>query len=72
MTDGVAVVTDSIANLTPKMVEQYRIEIVPIMLLIQGKIYRDGNIRCQSLSTSPAYAEAAFVYLITRQFVNTH
>jgi len=42
LTDSVAVVTDSIANLPPKIVEQYQIEIVPIMLLIQGKIYRDG------------------------------
>lgn len=42
MTDRVAVITDSIANLTSKMVEQYRISIVPIMLAIQGKIYRDG------------------------------
>ncbi len=42
MADSVAVITDSIANLTPKMVEQYRIGIVPIMLAIQGKLYRDG------------------------------
>ncbi|MFC2057267.1 DegV family protein [Chloroflexota bacterium] len=42
MSKNVAVITDSVANLTPKIVEQYRIGIVPIMLLIQGKIYRDG------------------------------
>ncbi len=37
MIDNVAIITDSIANLTAKMVEQYKIGIVPIMLLIQGK-----------------------------------
>ena len=37
----VAVVTDSIACLTRELVEQYRIGIVPIMLLVQGKVYRD-------------------------------
>jgi fatty acid kinase fatty acid binding subunit len=42
MTERVAVITDSIANLTPEMVARYRIGIVPIMLAIQGKIYRDG------------------------------
>jgi DegV family protein with EDD domain len=42
MTSSVAVVTDSIANLTPEIIEQYQIRIVPIMLSIQGKIYRDG------------------------------
>lgn len=42
MIENVAVITDSIANLTPEMVAQYRIGIVPIMLAIQGKIYRDG------------------------------
>ena len=42
MVASVAVVTDSIANITPKMAKQYRIGIVPIMLAIQGKIYRDG------------------------------
>ena len=55
MADSVAIVTDSIANLTPKMVEQYRIEIVPIMLLIQGKIYRDG------VDISPAEAYKLFL-----------
>jgi len=55
MAYSVAVVTDSIANLTPKMVEQYRIEIVPIMLLIQGKIYRDG------VDISPAEAYKLFL-----------
>ena len=37
----VAIVTDSIACLTNELVEQYGITIVPIMLLVQGKIYRD-------------------------------
>ena len=42
MDNKVAVVTDSLANLPQQMVEQYRIGIVPIMLLVQGKLYRDG------------------------------
>jgi DegV family protein with EDD domain len=37
----VAIVTDSIACLTKEMVEQYQIVIVPIRLLVQGKVYRD-------------------------------
>ena len=37
----VAVVTDSISCLSKKLVEQYRITIVSIMLLVQVKIYRD-------------------------------
>ena len=37
----VAIVTDSISCLTKELVEQYRIGIVPIMLLVQGKVYRD-------------------------------
>ena len=36
-----AIVTDSIACLTKDLVEQYRIAIVPVRLLFQGKIYRD-------------------------------
>ena len=39
---NVAVVTDSIACLTRELVEQYQIGIVPIMLLVQGKVYRNG------------------------------
>jgi len=42
MDSKVAVVTDSIANIPKQMVEQYRIGIVPITLLVQGKLYRDG------------------------------
>jgi len=37
----VAIVTDSISALTKELVEQYNIGIVPIRLLVQGKIYRD-------------------------------
>ncbi|MBA7640047.1 hypothetical protein ES703_47708 [subsurface metagenome] len=37
----VAVVTDSIACLTEELVQKYKIGIVPIMLLVQGKMYRD-------------------------------
>ena len=51
MANNVVVVTDSIANLTEQMVEQYRIGIVPIMLLVQGKVYRDG----EDISPSEAY-----------------
>lgn len=42
MEDKVAVVTDSIACLTNELVQKYRIEIVPIRLLVQGKVYRDA------------------------------
>lgn len=38
----VAIVTDSIANLTKELVERYGIEIVPIRLLFKDKVYRDG------------------------------
>ena len=51
MANNVAVVTDSIANLTKQMVEQYRIGVVPIMLLVKGKLYRDGV----DMSPSEAY-----------------
>lgn len=37
----VAIVTDSISCLTKELVESYRIGIVPIRLLFQGKVYRD-------------------------------
>ena len=40
--ENVAVITDSLANLPQQMVEQYRIGIVPIIILVQGKLYRDG------------------------------
>jgi len=38
---NVAVVTDSIANLTPEIVERYNITIVPINICFRGEIYRD-------------------------------
>ncbi len=41
MDSEVAVVTDSISCLPKELVEQYRIVIVPIRLLVQGKVYRD-------------------------------
>ena len=37
----VAIITDSISCLTNELVETYRIGIVPIRLLVQGKVYRD-------------------------------
>ena len=37
----VAIVTDSISCLTTELVSQYKIVIVPIRLLVQGKVYRD-------------------------------
>jgi DegV family protein with EDD domain len=51
MANTVAVVTDSIANLTNQMAKKYRIGIVPIMLLVKGKLYRDGV----DMSPSEAY-----------------
>ncbi len=51
MTNNVAVITDSISNLPKPMVTQYAIGIVPIMLLIKDKIYRDGI----DISPSEAY-----------------
>jgi DegV family protein with EDD domain len=41
MNNKVAIVTDSISCLTREMIEEYSIKIVPIRLLVQGKIYRD-------------------------------
>lgn len=48
---NVAIVTDSIANLPPEMIEQYKITIVPINICFQGKTYRD----MLDVSTSEAY-----------------
>ncbi len=42
MDSEVAIVTDSISCLPKELVEQYRIVIVPIRLLVQGKVYRDS------------------------------
>jgi fatty acid-binding protein DegV len=37
----VTVVTDSLSGLTREFIEKYDIGIVPIRLLIKGKVYRD-------------------------------
>ena len=42
MAGRIAIVTDSVACLPREMVKQYDIEVVPIQLNIDGKIYRDG------------------------------
>ena len=41
MANNVAIVTDSICCLPRELVERYGIGIVPIRLLVQGKVYRD-------------------------------
>ena len=51
MDNKVVVVSDSMANIPKQMVEQYNIMVVPIMLLVQGKLYRDGV----DISPSEAY-----------------
>ena len=38
----VAILTDSIACLTPEMVKQYRLQIIPVNIHFDGRIYRDG------------------------------
>ena len=38
----VAIVTDTTACIPPVKVEEYGIEIVPVPLIIDGKMYRDG------------------------------
>lgn len=47
----VAIVTDSISCLTKELVESYQIGIVPVRLLVQGKVYRDSV----DLTPSQAY-----------------
>ena len=42
MANSVAIVTDSLSCLTKELIEGYNIGIVPIRLLVQGKIYRDS------------------------------
>jgi DegV family protein with EDD domain len=42
MANNVAIITDSISNLPKPILEHYGIGIVPIILLVQGKLYRDG------------------------------
>jgi len=51
MGQKVAVVTDSISCLTKEFIEQYKIGIVPIRLLVQGRVYRD----LVDISPSEAY-----------------
>ena len=41
MVNKVAIVTDSVSCLTKELIENYSIVIVPIRLLVQGKIYQD-------------------------------
>lgn len=47
----VAIIADSIANLPPEIVQRYRVRIVPINIIFDGKKYRDGV----DLSASEAY-----------------
>ncbi|MAF85584.1 MAG: hypothetical protein CL875_03790 [Dehalococcoidales bacterium] len=42
MTQKVAVITDSISCLTPDMVKQCQMQILPINLYFGDKVYRDG------------------------------
>ena len=42
VTQDVAIITDSIACLTPEMVRQYQMRILPINLYFGDKVYRDG------------------------------
>ena len=42
MTNQIAIVTDSVACLPQELVKQYKIEVVPIQLIIEGKNYQDG------------------------------
>ncbi len=39
---AIAVITDSSACLPPGLVQQYRIIVVPVVLLFDGEVYRDG------------------------------
>lgn len=38
----VAILTDSIASLTPEMVKQYHLRVIPLNIHFEGKVYRDG------------------------------
>lgn len=42
MTNNIAIITDSISCLTKELIAGYNIGIVPIRLLVQGKVYRDS------------------------------
>ena len=55
MTSNVAIVTDSISCLTKELIEGYNIEVVPIRLLSQGKVYRD------SVDVTPSEAYEMFL-----------
>jgi DegV family protein with EDD domain len=46
-----AIVTDSVACLTKELIEQYAIEIIPLNMLVGGKVYRDWI----NISPSKAY-----------------
>jgi len=45
----VAVVSDSVSCLHKELTEKYAIEIVPISLIINGSVYRDGVDKCVEL-----------------------
>jgi DegV family protein with EDD domain len=47
----VTVVTDSIANIPKEMTEKHKIIVVPIVLFVQGNLYRDG----EDITPSKAY-----------------
>jgi DegV family protein with EDD domain len=51
LSSQVAIVTDSIANIPKEMAEQYKITIIPIVLFVQGHLYRDG----EDITPSEAY-----------------
>lgn len=40
----IAIVTDSSACLPPELIQQYRIAVVPLALLFDGDVYRDGDL----------------------------
>ena len=47
----VAIITDSVACLTKEQIDKYRIRVVPIKILFEGKVYRNGV----DLAPSEAY-----------------
>jgi len=47
----IALVTDSVACLTKEQIEKYKIFVVPVNLLFEGKVYKDGV----DLTTEQAY-----------------
>lgn len=40
--DKITIITDSIAGLTPEIISRYKLQIMPINIHLDGKIYRDG------------------------------